>query len=59
MATSKSKNYNNIFELQKAHPARAEREKVLKQMPNAQIDKLISTCGTNQGKAYLASFKKK
>ena len=53
------KEYKDIFEFQKAHPSKADREKALKQMSNAQIDKLAKTCGTVQGKVYISSFKKK
>ena len=57
MATGKT--YENVFEFQKAHPTKAGREKALKGMTNTQIDKLVKTCGTPQGKAYYSSFKKK
>lgn len=54
-----TKTYKDVFEFQDAHPTKAGREKALKAMTNAQIDKLVKTCGTPQGKAYYASFKKK
>ena len=50
--------YKDVFEFQKAFPTKAEREKQLKSMSNAEIDKLISTCGTPQGKVYYKKFKK-
>ena len=50
--------YKDVFAFQDAHKTKAEREKTLKTMSNAQIDKLVSTCGTQQGKIYYASFKK-
>lgn len=59
MATSKQKTYNNVFDFQKAHPTKAGRERALKSMSNSQIDKLVKTCGTAQGKSYYSSFKKK
>lgn len=51
--------YKDVFAFQNAHKTKAAREKALKGMTNAQIDKLVATCGTKQGKAYYASFKKK
>jgi len=53
------KEFKDVFEFQKAYPTKAGREKALKQMSNAQIDKLAKTCGTIQGKVYISSFKKK
>ena len=50
--------YKDIFEFQDAYPDRKEREAVLRAMSNEDIDKLISTCGTPQGKVYLKKFKK-
>lgn len=53
-----TKTYKDVFEFQKAFPNKADREKALKNMTGAQIDKLVSTCGTAQAKIYYSSFKK-
>ena len=50
--------FKDVFEFQEAYPAKPDREKALRNMTNEDIDKLIVTCGTNQGKAYYASFKR-
>lgn len=54
---AKAKSYKDVFAFQKAHPTKASREKALKGMSDSQIDKLVLTCGTAQGKSYYASFK--
>ena len=51
-------NYKTLDELVKAFPEKAEREKQLKSMTNAQIDVLINNMYNIQGKIYLKSFKK-
>lgn len=51
--------YKDVFEYQKAYPNKAERERVLRSMSNEDIDKLVKTCGTPQGKNYYSKFKKK
>ena len=51
--------YKDVFSFQKAHKTKQARTAALRKMTNAQIDKLVATCGTKQGKAYYASFKKK
>ena len=43
---------------QEEHPTREEREEVLKQMSNEEIDEIIETCGTVQAKIYYKRFKK-
>ena len=48
----------SIFEFQKMYPTRGAREKALRGMSNEEIDEIISSCGTPQGKAYYASFKR-
>lgn len=60
MAT-KTKNdpYKPVKDFQKAHPTKASKEKALKGMTNAQIDKLIKACPNIQAKNFYASFKKK
>ena len=50
--------FKDVFEFQKAYPSKPDREKALRNMTNEDIDKLVATCGTNQGKAYYASFKR-
>ncbi len=59
METEKQKTYNNVFDFQKDYPTKDSREKALKEMSDSQIDKLVKTCGTAQGKMYYSSFKKK
>jgi hypothetical protein len=50
--------YKDVFEFQKQFPDKSKREEVLKNMSNEEINHLISTCGTPQGKAYYSKFKK-
>lgn len=46
----------DVFEFQEMCPSQEARELALKHMTDEQIRKLISTCGTTQGKAYYKSF---
>jgi len=48
----------NVFEFQNMYPIKPLREKALRGMTNDEIDEIIASCGTAQGKAYYASFKK-
>lgn len=48
-----------IADFQKAHPTKASKEKALKGMSNAQIDRMIKASTNIQAKNYYASFKKK
>lgn len=57
MATKKTS--NPIQDFQKAYPTRAAKEKALKGMTNAQIDKLIKASTNTQAKIFYSSFKKK
>ncbi len=54
----KTSDFKDVFEFQEAYPSKSDREKALRNMTNEDIDKLIATFGTNQGKAYYASFKR-
>ena len=47
-----------VSEFQALYPDKAARENALLQMSNEEIDEIIASCGTPQGKAYYASFKK-
>ena len=47
----------NVFEFQNMYPIKPLREKALRGMTNEEIDEIIASCGTAQGKAYYASFK--
>ena len=50
---------NNIIEtFQKKYPTRAEKEKALNNMTNAQIDELINVSNNIQAKIFYSSFKK-
>ena len=46
----------NVFEFQNMYPIKPLREKALRGMTNEEIDEIIASCGTAQGKAYYASF---
>ena len=48
-----------IEEFQKMYPTKESREEQLKTMSNEDIDKIIESCGTVQGKIYYSKFKKK
>lgn len=58
MATRKT-TASAVEKFQKAHPTRASKEKALRGMTNAQIDKLIKSTSNVQAKNFYASFKKK
>ena len=47
-----------LREFQEAYPTRGSREHALGGMSNEEIDEIINSCGTPQGKSYYASFKK-
>ena len=47
-----------IFEFQGQYQTRSKREAALRAMSNEEIDEIIASCGTNQGKSYYASFKR-
>ena len=47
-----------VFEFQQMYPTKMAKEKALRGMSNEEIDEIIASCGTAQGKAYYASFKK-
>lgn len=51
--------YKDVFEFQRKHKTKAEREKVLANLSNAEIRHLAESCGTKQGAAYYASHIKK
>ena len=46
-----------LDDFQKKNPTRTDKEKALRGMSNAQIDKLIDGCGTVQGKIFYSKFK--
>ena len=50
--------YKDVYEFQKKHPKREKREIVLETMSPEEIQHLIDTCGTVQGKIYYSRFKK-
>ena len=52
------KEYDNVFDFQRAYPVKREREAALGKMTDGQIEKLVRSCGTVQGKIYYASFGK-
>lgn len=56
---AKSDPYKAVKDFQKAHPTKASKERALKGMTNAQIDKLIKSTPNIQAKNFYASFKKK
>jgi hypothetical protein len=47
-----------VYEFQDLYPTREEREEKLKTMNNEEIDEIIKSCGTVQGKIYYSKFKK-
>ena len=53
-----SNSHKPVEDFQKKYTTKAAREKALKNMTNAQIDKLIKASGTQQAKIYYSSFKK-
>ena len=55
---TRQKHYQTVFEFQEDFPTREEREEKLKEMSDSEIDQLIRSCGTIQGKIYYSKFKK-
>ena len=51
--------FENVFDFQQAYRTKRKREAALRRMTEGQIEKLICSCGTVQGKIYYASFRKK
>ena len=51
-------NYKSIKEFQDANPTKADKERVLSQMTDEQIDHLISMSNNIYGKIFYSSFKK-
>ena len=47
-----------VFEFQKKYPVKADRVKALINISNKEIDEIINSCGTQQGKIYYSKFKK-
>ena len=56
--TSEGFTFRNVAEFQDMYPTWEEREAVLREMTNEQIDEIIETCGTIQCKIYYSGFKK-
>lgn len=50
--------YKDVFDFQKQHPTKVERERVLKTLSDAEIQHLADSCGTKQGAGYYASHLK-
>ncbi len=50
--------YQTVFEFQEAFPTAESREEKLKEMTDEEIDVLIASCGTIQGKIWYARHKK-
>ena len=50
--------YKDVFEFQRKHKTKEEREKVLATLSNAEIRHLAESCGTKQGAAYYAKHMK-
>ena len=50
--------YKDVWEFQKKHKTRKEREEVLKTLTDDEIWHIAKSCGTPQGGAYYASFLK-
>ena len=48
--------FRDVFEFQEKYPSREEREQALKKMDPIEIQRLIQTCGTKQGKIYYNQF---
>ena len=55
---TRQKHYQTVFEFQEDFPTREQREEKLKAMSDSEIDQLIRSCGTIQGKIYYSKFKK-
>lgn len=52
------KRYMTVFEFQEDFPTKEQREERLKVMSDSEIDQLIRSCGTAQGKIYYSKHKK-
>ena len=50
--------YKDVFEFQKAHKTKEEREKALKTLSDEEIWHIAKSCGTKQGASYYASHMK-
>lgn len=46
-----------VWEFQEKHPTKEQREEALKTMTDKEIDEIIESCGTMQGKIYYSKFK--
>jgi len=47
-----------LMEFQKKYPTRKEKEAVLQKMSDEEIDSLIKSCSSVQGKIFYSRFKK-
>ena len=50
--------YKDVYEFQKKHKTKEEREKVLRELSDEEIWHLAKSCGTPQGGVYYASHMK-
>lgn len=48
--------YRDVFDFQKQHPSKEERERVLKTMSGAEILRIAESCGTKQGAGYYGRY---
>lgn len=48
-----------VYELQELYPDKDEREKAVMSLPDSEINEIISSCGTIQGKIYYSNIKKR
>ena len=48
--------YRDVFDFQRQHPSKEEREQVLKTMDAAEILRIAESCGTKQGAGYYGRF---
>ena len=48
-----------VYEFQEKYPSRWEREEGVKKLSDDEIDEIIESCGTVQGKIYYSQLKKK
>ena len=48
-----------VRELQEKYPKKSQREAMLWGMSNEEIQEIIDSCGTPQGKVYYSQFLKK
>ena len=47
-----------INEFQELYPSKEEREEAVKKLSDDEIDEIIESCGTVQGKIYYSQLKK-